>query len=213
MSNTKFLKQGSIVEFEKGFELMLLPVQGIDYERAPGGKVVAIKLPTEVEILLKIMSPNGSKMIHFNITKTSLQQTTEVGRHRFTFVSIEPDVSGYKVQIKIENIPLKILAVGEISNTLKAGDEIQGPENLLIVHEGYVNAHTMDTEKRSGTTSSCIIKVIMGSESYRLNVPAPLDKPLSLEWKNWIFTFTRTDPDGGTMPTQIPIEFKVMKKK
>jgi hypothetical protein len=210
----KYLSAGDADEFGPNFEIRVAPIDGLDYERAPGGKVIGLQFPDKLIIRLTLEDGGNRRKLELLRTKSQPQPSVDWNRHRVTIVAIEPDANGYRVKVKAETIALKKIELGVVSNTLKSGDQILGPDNLVINHEGYINAHMMNSAGQSSSQSSCQISVTDKTETTRFTVPVPLSSPLVLAWRNWNFIFLKVDSNGGTSEhSEAPIEFKITKKE
>ena len=211
--SVKTVEPGDYTEVSESFEYRTASIPHIEFERAPGGKVIGLKLPAETIVPVTLIDSHHSRTFELKKTKAQPHPSVDWNAHRVTLVSIEPGGShGYQVQLKTETIPMKKFELGVPITTMTSGDLLEGPGQLTIRHSGYVNAHMMSSDGRASNESSCTILVTHEREAQRIRVSAPLKAPYSVDWKQWTFTFTKTDPDGGTMPTQAPIEFTVTEK-
>lgn len=207
----KFIDANGMEKFDDKLEIQLLDIQGIEYERAQGGKITGIKTPIDLVIPLILRTKSGKRSVELRKTKSQPQPSIQWNRHRVTFVGIYAGEKGFKVKLRAATIPSELIDWGTVSATLRSGDELLGPDGLEIFHKGYVGAHTMNISGQAGTTSSCLIKLQVGSETKNVSLPSPMKVPVTVAWKKWILTFTKADPDGGMMSDEKPVEFKIEK--
>ncbi|CAN5481554.1 hypothetical protein BH10BDE1_BH10BDE1_24660 [soil metagenome] len=213
-SESKVVIENSIAPFQTGnfgehFEIRIGEISGIDFIREPGGAIKGIKTPEEFVLPLTLESSDLRRKTQLKKTKTESHPSVDWNQHRVTLMSVDAAEQGYKVKLRSEIIPLRKLASGEILKTMISGDEIRGPGDLVIRHTGYVNAHMTNSTGASSSESSCQIEALAGAEKKIFHIPAPLRKPVVETWKKWTFVFTKTDPDGGTMEQQEPVEFQI----
>jgi hypothetical protein len=211
MRSEKFISRGESEEFENGLEVYLGEVNGIDYVRAPGGKVTGLKVPSVLTIPLTLRGKRGRLRTELKVTLNTPNPSVQWNTHLVTFVSIEHESAGYKIKLRADAAKLLGINFGGAINRLSSGQTIGDTEELSIHHAGYVNSHRTSGDGQFSSDSSCMIEVSDKTDKKTINLDVPLQAPSVVEWKRWIFTFKKTDPKGG-MSQEAPVEFEVKEK-
>ncbi|MDZ4084124.1 MAG: hypothetical protein U1E10_14365 [Bdellovibrionales bacterium] len=213
MRNELYISRGQSEEFENGLEIALGEVNSIEYVRAPGGKVTGLKLPATFSIPLTLRGERGRLRTELKVTADTPHPSVQWNTHHVTFVSIEHESAGYKIKFRLESVKLPEIKFGVgRTNFLASGQSIGDPDKLAIHHAGYVSAHRTSGNGKFSTQASCIIEVSDKVDSKTIHLDSPLRTASIVEWKTWVFTFKNTDPNGGTMGKDVPVEFEVKAK-
>lgn len=211
MRSEKYISSGQSEEFENGLEIALGEINSIEYVRAAGGKVTGLKLPSTLTIPLTLFGEKGRLRTELKVTANSPNPNVQWNTHLVTFLSIEHESAGYKIKLRVETVMLPAINFGGRGNRLVSGQTIGDIDGLSIHHAGYVNAHRTSGNGKFSSSSSCMIEVSDRVDKKVINLDAPLQTPSVVEWKKWVFTFKKTDPNGG-MSQEIPVEFEVKEK-
>lgn len=213
MGNELYISRGQSEEFENGLEIALGEVNGIEYLRAPGGKVTGLKLPAPLLIPLTLRGEKGRLRTELKATAGAPNPSVQWNTFLVTFLSIEHESAGYKIKFRVESVKLPEIKFGEGRiNHLASGQTIGDPGKLSVHHAGYVNSHRANENGEASSQSSCIIEVADKVDSKTIHLDSPLRAVSVVHWKAWTFTFKSTDPDGGMAAKEIPVEFEVRAK-
>ena len=213
MGNEVYISRGQSEEFENGLEISLGEVNSIEYLRAPGGKVTGLKLPATLLVPLTLQGEKGRLRTELKVTSDTPHPSVQWNTFLVTLLSIEHESAGYKIKFRVESVKLPEIKFGDgRTNLLASGQTIGDLGKLSVHHAGYVNSHRTNAKGESSSQSSCIIEVSDKVDSKTIHLDSPLRTASIVEWKTWIFTFKNTDPNGGTMGKDVPVEFEVKAK-
>lgn len=212
MRSEKFISKGQSEEFENGLEVYLGDINGIEYVRAPGGKVTGLKLPSVLTIPLTLRGAKGKLRTELKPTSSAPHPSVQWNTYLVTFVSIEHESAGYRIKLRSEAVKMPNLNLGGQINRLVSSETIGNAEGLSVHHAGYVNSHRTSGDGKYSSASSCMIELSDNVDSKTIHLDNPLRSPSVVEWKKWIFTFKNSVPDGGSIDQEVPVEFEVKAK-